>query len=58
MNAKFLSKDVITEFRGRGDEIHIRPLTFKEVADFRGDYSQNNIREYMMCDKTAIWQNW
>lgn len=47
-NAKFLSKDVITEFRGRGDEIHIRPLTFKEVADFRGDYSQNNIREYML----------
>lgn len=47
-NAKFLSKDVITEFRGRGDEIHIRPLTFKEVADFRGDYSQNIIREYML----------
>lgn len=47
-NAKFLSKDVITEFRGRGDEIHIRPLTFKEVADFRGDYSQKLIREYML----------
>ena len=29
-NSKFLSKDVITEFRGRGDEIHIYPLTFKE----------------------------
>ena len=29
-NAKFLSKDVITEFRGRGDEIHIYPLSFKE----------------------------
>ena len=27
-NSKFLSKDVITEFRGRGDEIHIYPLTF------------------------------
>ncbi|MDO4159102.1 MAG: ATP-binding protein [Prevotellaceae bacterium] len=47
-NAKFLSKDVITEFRGRGDEIHVRPLTFKEVADFRGDYSQELIREYML----------
>lgn len=29
-NAKFLSKDVITEFRGRGWEIHINPLSFKE----------------------------
>lgn len=46
-NAKFLSKDVITEFRGRGDEIHVRPLTFREVADFRDDYSQDMIREYM-----------
>lgn len=47
-NAKFLSKDVITEFRGRGDEIHVRPLTFKEVAYFRDDYSQDMIREYML----------
>ncbi len=29
-NAKFLSKDIITEFRGRGDQIHIAPLTFGE----------------------------
>jgi len=29
-NARFLSKDVITEFRGRGDEIHIMPLSFSE----------------------------
>ena len=47
-NAKFLSKDVITEFRGRGDEIHVRPLTSREVADFRDDYSQDMIREYML----------
>lgn len=47
-NAKFLSKDVITEFRGRGDEIHVRPLTFREVADFRDDYSHDMIREYML----------
>ena len=35
-NAKFLSKDVITEFRGRGWEIHINPLSlleFKQVYD-------------------------
>ena len=29
-NAKFLSKDIITEFRGRGDEVHMFPLTFRE----------------------------
>lgn len=29
-NSKFLSKDVITEFAGRGDEIHVLPLTFSE----------------------------
>ncbi len=29
-NAKFLSKDIITEFRGRGDQVHIYPLSFKE----------------------------
>lgn len=29
-NAKFLSKDVITEFRGRGDEVRVHPLSFKE----------------------------
>ena len=34
-NSRFLSKDVITEFRGRGDEIHVYPLTFKE---FMGAY--------------------
>ena len=27
-NAKFLSKDIITEFAGRGDEIHMQPLSF------------------------------
>jgi len=37
-NSKFLSKDIITEFRGRGDEIHIYPLTFKEFMEaYDGD---------------------
>ncbi len=36
-NAKFLSKDIITEFRGRGDQIHIHPLSFKEyMSVFQG----------------------
>ena len=37
-NAKLLSRDVITEFRGRGDEIHIYPLSFSEyMSVFDGD---------------------
>lgn len=37
-NSKFLSKDVITEFRGRGDKIHVFPLTFKEFMQvYDGD---------------------
>lgn len=37
-NAKLLSKDVVTEFRGRGDEIHIFPLSFSEYMEaFDGD---------------------
>ena len=47
-NARFLSKDVITEFRGRGDEIRIHPLTFREFSLFRGNISEATIREYML----------
>ena len=37
-NSKFLSKDIITEFRGRGDEIHIYPLSFREfMRAYDGD---------------------
>jgi len=37
-NSKFLSKDIITEFRGRGDEVHIYPLSFSEyMTAFNGD---------------------
>ena len=38
-NARFLSKDIITEFRGRGDELHIQPLSF---AEFMSVYDGNN----------------
>ena len=38
-NSKFLSSDIVTEFRGRGDEIRIYPLSFAEFyAAFDGDY--------------------
>lgn len=37
-NSKFLSRDIITEFRGRGDEIHVYPLSFKEFMNaYEGD---------------------
>ena len=37
-NSKMLSKDVMTQFRDRGDEIHVNPLTYKEFyGSFQGD---------------------
>ncbi|MDY6347049.1 MAG: ATP-binding protein [Bacteroidales bacterium] len=48
-NAKFLSKDVITEFRGRGDEIRIHPFSFNEFLSTK-DFSNHHdelILEYM-----------
>jgi len=42
-NAKFLSKDVITEFRGRGWQIHVNPLSFKE---FKQVYVGSNDEAY------------
>jgi len=38
-NSKFLSKDVITEFRGRGDEIHLNPLSFAEFWSVKSELS-------------------
>ena len=35
-NSRFLSKDILTEFAGRGDEIHILPLSFSEYYAFKG----------------------
>lgn len=46
-NSKFLSSDVITEFRGRGDEIHVMPLSFSEFYGYlKGDVSKR-LFEYM-----------
>ena len=47
-NSKFLSKDIITEFRGRGDEIHVFPLTFKEyMQSYNGD-TYHGFADYIM----------
>ena len=45
-NSKFLSKDVVTEFRGRGDEIHLYPLSFSEYYGALGGDRQARWREY------------
>lgn len=46
-NSRFLSSDIITEFRGRGDEIRVRPLSFSEFLEgYEGD-RYNALNEYM-----------
>lgn len=46
-NARFLSKDVITEFRGRGDEVKIYPLSFAEFMTAYEGSKQQGLDEYM-----------
>ncbi len=47
-NSKFLSSDVITEFRGRGDEIHIYPLNFREFLSVCDGSRDEAWDEYVM----------
>ncbi len=47
-NAKFLSSDIITEFRGRGDQVHIMPLSFNEFYSYTNMDFNDAINEYMM----------
>lgn len=47
-NARFLSKDVITEFRGRGDEVHMRPLSFAEFMSVYSGTKQDGWDEYIL----------
>lgn len=47
-NARFLSKDVITEFRGRGDEVHMYPLSFPEFMSAYQGTKQDGWNEYML----------
>ena len=47
-NARFLSKDVITEFRGRGDEVHMYPLSFAEFMSVYPGTKQDGWNEYVL----------
>lgn len=46
-NSKFLSSDIATEFRGRGDIINLQPLTFKEIYDAMGGNKTEVLDEYL-----------
>lgn len=47
-NAKFLSRDIVTGFRGRGDEIRIAPLSFAEfMTTCAGENKEDKLYEYM-----------
>ena len=47
-NAKFLSRDIVTEFAGRGDEIHMSPLSFSEfMSVYKGD-KYEGLSQYML----------
>jgi uncharacterized protein len=47
-NSRFLSSDVVTEFRGRGDEIHVWPLSFAEFMTAYTGSKEDGWAEYMM----------
>ncbi len=47
-NSKFLSKDILTEFAGRGDEIHVFPLSFSEFYANYGDGIDYALDDYMV----------
>ena len=57
-NSKFLSSDIITEFRGRGDEIRVYPLSFSEfLPSFKGEKAEA-LTEYMIYGGMPMLQNY
>ncbi len=58
-NAKFLSSDILTEFRGRGDEIRIHPLSFREfITTHQGTVEEafNNYMTFGGLPKIALME--
>lgn len=47
-NSKFLSSDIITEFRGRSTEIKIYPLSFKEFSELKNKQDNDAWKEYIL----------
>ena len=47
-NSKMLTKDVLTAFRGRGDEIRVYPVSFKEYYEFSGSDKSDAYEEYAL----------
>lgn len=47
-NSRFLSSDVVTEFRGRGDEIHVWPLSFSEFMSVYDGSKEEGWAEYRL----------
>lgn len=47
-NSRFLSSDVVTEFRGRGEEIHVWPLSFQEFMSVYSGSQEEGLAAYMM----------
>ena len=47
-NSKSLAKDVITEFRGKNDQIKMFPLTFKEFSSVKNLSSEEAFKEYLI----------
>ncbi|MBR2017691.1 MAG: ATP-binding protein [Prevotella sp.] len=46
-NAKFLSSDIVTEFRGRGVQIHLQPLSFKEIKEMSDEDTSSLWKDYI-----------
>lgn len=47
-NSKMLTKDVLTAFRGRGDEVRVYPISFKEYYTFAGGDKSDAYEEYAL----------
>lgn len=58
-NSRFLSSDIVTEFRGRGDEVRVYPLSFEEFYSvYNGEYEDawNDYMIYGGLPQTVLFQ--
>jgi hypothetical protein len=64
-NARFLSKDIITEFRGRGDQVHVYPLSFSEFWEYYRNKHTSGVAfpisgpfHFETADISSAWQEY